>query len=66
MISISSVANMSFYVGIVLLANLTNARLYLVVALRVLLNYVLDIVKLQHTTSESGWPLQSKKKMFVS
>lgn len=65
MISISSVANMSFYVGIVLLANLTNARLYLVVALRVL-NYVLDIVKLQHTTPESGWPLQSKKKMFVS
>lgn len=43
--------------------NLTNARVYLFAALCVLLSYILDIVELQHTASESGWPLQSKKKI---
>lgn len=47
----------------ILLANLTNARVYLLVSLCVLLSYVLDIVELQHTASKFGWPLQSKKEM---
>lgn len=63
MIAFLSVGNLSIYVAIVLLANLTNARLYLLVALCVLLSYILDIVEFQDTASKSGWPLQNKKKM---
>lgn len=64
MVASSSVGDMLIHVTIVLLsAVFTNSRIYLVVASCPLLSYALDIIDIQHTASESGWPLQDKKKM---